>query len=63
MVAVRVGNILILAGDGEATTAARQGHSIVYVDDLGAYAGLGREQGGASSRVGTASAPGTPIVY
>ncbi|MDQ0393152.1 VOC family protein [Labrys monachus] len=46
VVAARVGNVLILAGDGEAMTAARQVHGIFYVDDLDAYAGWVREQGG-----------------
>ena len=46
VVAARVGNFLILAGDGEAMTVARQVHGIFYVDDLDAYADWVREQGG-----------------
>lgn len=44
--AARVGDVLILAGDGEAMTAARQVHGIFYVDDLDAYADWVRAQGG-----------------
>lgn len=44
--AARVGNFLILAGDGEAMTTARQVHGIFYVDDLGAYADWVQAQGG-----------------
>lgn len=46
VVAARVGGFLILAGDGEAMTAARKVHGIFYVDDLDAYADWVREQGG-----------------
>jgi len=44
--AARVGSFLILAGDGEAMTAARQVDGIFYVDDLDAYADWVRAQGG-----------------
>lgn len=46
VVAARVGAFLILAGDGEAMTTARQVHGIFYVDDLDAFAAWVREQGG-----------------
>ena len=44
--AARVGAFLILAGDGEVMTTARQVNGIFYVDDLDAYADLVRDQGG-----------------
>jgi predicted enzyme related to lactoylglutathione lyase len=44
--AARVGNFLILAGDSEAMSVARQVHGIFYVDDLDAYADWIRAQGG-----------------
>jgi predicted enzyme related to lactoylglutathione lyase len=46
VVAARVGQFLILAGDGEVMTAARRVDGIFYVDDLDAYAGWVRDQGG-----------------
>ncbi|MDA9491888.1 VOC family protein [Bradyrhizobium sp. CCBAU 11361] len=45
VVAARVGSFLILAGDGEAMTAARQVHGIFYVDDLDTYADWVSKQG------------------
>lgn len=44
--AARVGQFLILAGDGEAMVAARQVHGIFYVDDLDAFADQVRGAGG-----------------
>lgn len=46
VVAARVGNVLILAGDGEAMDTARRVDGIFYVDDLGAYADWIQSQGG-----------------
>lgn len=46
VIAARVGEILILAGDGEAMVAARKVHGIFYVDDLDAYAERVRGGGG-----------------
>ena len=46
VVAARVGQFLILAGDGEAMTMARHVDGIFYVDDLDAYAGWVQAQGG-----------------
>lgn len=43
--AARVGTFLILAGDGEAMTAARGVDGIFYVDDLEAYADWARDGG------------------
>jgi len=44
--AARVGQFLILAGDGEAMAEARKVHGIFYVDDLDAYAEWVRDSGG-----------------
>ena len=46
VVAARIGQFLLLAGDGEAMAAARQVHGIFYVDDLDAFAGWVLSQGG-----------------
>jgi predicted enzyme related to lactoylglutathione lyase len=43
--AARVGNFLILAGDGDAMAEARKVQGIFYVDDLVAYANWVRKQG------------------
>lgn len=45
VVAARVGDVLILAGDGDAMVAARHVHGIFYVDDLDAFADLVKHQG------------------
>lgn len=46
VVAARVGDVLILAGDGEAMIAARQVHGIFYVDDVDAFAERIESHGG-----------------
>ncbi len=46
VVAARVGQFLILGGDGEAMTVARKVHGIFYVDDLDGFEKLVRAQGG-----------------
>ncbi|HZZ89265.1 MAG TPA: hypothetical protein VFE13_13130 [Caulobacteraceae bacterium] len=50
VVAAKIGDFLLLAGDGDAITAARQVHGIFYVDDLDAFAVWVREQGGEMMR-------------
>ena len=46
VVAAKIGEFLLLAGDGDAMAAARQVHGILYVENLDAFALWVREQGG-----------------
>lgn len=46
VVAAKIGQFLLLAGDGDAMTAARQVDGILYVDDLDAFADWVRGKGG-----------------
>src|SRR5579871_6115561 len=46
VVAARIGQFLLLAGDGDAMASARQVHGIFYVDDLDAFAEFVRANGG-----------------
>lgn len=46
VIAAKVGAFLILAGDGEAMSVARQVDGIFYVDDLAAFASRVEESGG-----------------
>jgi predicted enzyme related to lactoylglutathione lyase len=46
VVAARIGDFRLLAGEGEVMAAARQVNGIFYVDDLDAFAAWVRDHGG-----------------